>query len=87
MTFEILDLVIRVGLVIATAFLFLIVFSAYVRVRNRKLLYISVGFGIFFIHGLLTIPELFTSFMISEDLHLLIHLVALSFILFGILKD
>jgi hypothetical protein len=87
MAFEPLDLVIRVGLVIATAFLFAIVFAAYLRLRNRKLLFISVGFGIFFVHGLITIPELFMNFMITENMHLLIHLVALAFILFGTLKD
>ncbi len=87
MTFEIADLIIRVGLVIATAFLFAIIFSAYLRLRNRKLLFISLGFGIFFAHGLITIPELFMNFMITEDMHLLIHLIALSFILFGTLKD
>ncbi len=87
MAIEILDLIIRVGLVIATAFLFAIVFAAYLRLRNRKLLLISVGFGIFFAHGIITIPELFLNFMITEDMHLLIHLIALAFILFGTLKD
>ena len=87
MSIEPLDIVIRVGLVVATAFLFAIVFAAYLRVRNRKLLFISVGFGIFFAHGLITIPELFLNFMITENMHLLIHLVALAFILFGTLKD
>jgi hypothetical protein len=87
MSIEPIDLVIRVGLVIATAFLFAIVFAAYLRLRNRKLAFISVGFGIFFVHGLITIPELFMNFMITENMHLLIHLVALAFILFGTLKD
>lgn len=87
MTIEPLDLIIRIGLVIATTILFAIVLSAYIRVRNRKLLYISIGFGIFFIHGLITIPELFINFTITENMHLLTHLVALAFILFGTLKD
>ena len=87
MEIELIDIVIRIGLVIATAFLFSIVFAAYLRLRNRKLLFISIGFGIFFVHGLITIPELFMNFMITENMHLLIHLVALAFILLGTLKD
>ena len=87
MAFELIDLIIRVALVVATAFLFAIVFAAYTRIKSRKLLFISMGFGVFFIHGLITIPELFLNFMITEDMHLLIHLIALVFILFGTLKD
>ncbi len=87
MALELFDAIIRVGLVIATAFLFSIVFAAYLRLRNRKLLFISVGFGIFFAHGLITIPELFINFMITENTHLVIHLIALAFILLGTLKD
>ena len=87
MAVELTDLIIRIALVVATALLFTIIFAAYLRVRNRKLLFISVGFGIFFAHGIITIPELFLNFMITEDMHLLIHLIALAFILFGTLKD
>ena len=89
MTIELLDVVIRVGLVIATAVLFSIIFAAYLRLRNRKLLLISVGFGVFFVHAIITIPELFfgIGYMIDENTHLLIHLVGLFFILIGILKD
>ena len=87
MSVELLDIIIRVGLVVATAILFSIIFAAYLRLRNRKLLFISVGFGIFFAHGLITIPELFMNFVITENMHLLIHLIALAFILVGTLKD
>ena len=87
MNVELLDIIIRVGLVVATAILFSIIFAAYLRLRNRKLLFISVGFGIFFAHGLITIPELFMNFVITENMHLLIHLIALAFILVGTLKD
>jgi hypothetical protein len=87
LTVELTNLLVRIALVVATALLFTIVFAAYMRIRNRKLLFISIGFGIFFAHGLITIPELFLGFMITEDMHLLIHLIALSFILFGTLKD
>lgn len=89
MAFELLDVVIRIGLVMATAVLFSIIFAAYLRLRNRKLLLISVGFGVFFVHAIITIPELFFSngYMIDENTHLLTHLVGLFFILLGILKD
>jgi hypothetical protein len=89
MTIGLLDIVVRVGLVIATTVLFSIIFSAYLRLRNRKLLLISVGFGVFFVHAIITIPELFfgIGYMIDENTHLLIHLVGLFFILLGILKD
>jgi hypothetical protein len=84
-----IDVVVRVGLVIATTVLFSIIFAAYLRLRNRKLLFISVGFGVFFVHAIITIPELFfgIGYMIDENTHLLIHLVGLSVILIGILKD
>ena len=89
MAIELLDVVIRIGLVIATSVLFSIIFAAYLRIRNRKLLLISVGFGVFFVHAILTIPELFfgIGYMIDENTHLVIHLVGLFFILMGILKD
>ena len=71
------------------AILFGIVFLAYTRVKNRKLLFISIGFGVFFIHALIYLPELFleTSLNLGENGHLLIHLIALIFILFGTFKD
>jgi hypothetical protein len=88
MSIEILDLIIRIVLVAATAFLFAIMLAAYLRLKNRKLLFISTGFGIFFIHALIYIPELLApAFVLSENAHLLIHLVALIFIAVGILKD
>ena len=86
----ILDVVVRVGLTLATAFLFGIVFAAYLRLRNSKMLLISVGFAIFFVHALITIPELANDayhIALDENMHLLIHLIALTFILLGILKD
>ena len=87
MSVEILDIIIRIVLVAATAFLFAIILAAYLRLKNRKLLFISIGFGIFFVHALIYIPELFATFVLSENAHLLIHLVALVFIGVGILKD
>ena len=87
MAVEILDVIVRVGLVLATTFLFAIVFLTYLRVKNRKLLFLSAGFGVFFVHAVVTIPEMFYNFVINENTHLLIHLLALSFILLGTLKD
>ena len=86
---EILDVVIRLGFVIATAFLFSIVAAAYIRLRNRKLMLISLGFGVFFIHALITLPELFFPLIynLNENTHLLIHVIGLTFILIGTLKD
>jgi len=87
---EILDVVIRVVLVLATGFVFGIVFMAYLRLRSSKMLLISIGFGIFLVHALIYIPELFVEefrVVLTENVHLLIHLLALIFIALGILKD
>ena len=85
-----LDVIIRVGLVVATAFLFGIVFLAYMRVRNNKMLFVALGFGTFLVNSLIHLPELVSesySIMLSENVFLLIHLVGLLFIAVGILKD
>jgi uncharacterized membrane protein YadS len=90
MSAGILDVIIRVGIFVATSFLFGIVLMAYLRLKNRKMLLISVGFGIFFAHALVTLPELVSDayqVVMSENVHLFIHMVALIFILIGILKD
>lgn len=83
------DIILRIILVIATGILFTIVFAAYLRLKNRKLLFLSAGFGIFFVHALIYIPELFfgPTYLIDENTHLIIHLVALLFILLSTLKD
>jgi hypothetical protein len=83
----ILDIVIRIVLAAATAALFTIVFVTYLRVRSRKLIFISAGFGIFFAQSVFTIPELFMGFQVDENLHLFLHVIVLSLILVGILKD
>jgi hypothetical protein len=48
-----------------------IIFAAYLRLRNRKLLLISIGFGVFFVHAIITLPELFFNigYMIDENTH------------------
>lgn len=86
----ILDIVVRIGLTLATSFLFAIIFLAYWRTRSPKMLLVSIGFAVFFVHALITIPELFSDayqIVMNENVHLLIHLIALLFIAAGILKD
>lgn len=87
---EFLDVVVRVAVVLATSFLFGIIFLAYLRLRSRKMLFMAVGFGIFFVHALIYIPELVIEeyrVVMTENMHLLIHLMALVFIALGIFKD
>ena len=86
----ILDIVLRVGLTIATSFLFGIMFLGYWRARTRKMLFVTAGFAVFFVHALITVPELFSDtyeIAMSENVHFLIHLIALVLIAVGILKD
>ncbi len=88
MSLPLFDIVLRIALVIATGILFTVVFAAYLRLKNRKLLFLSTGFGIFFAHALIYIPELFgPTYVIDENTHLVTHLVALICILLGTLKD
>jgi hypothetical protein len=90
MTIEIVDVLIRIAIVLATGFLFGVVFLTYFRFRNRKTLLVSMGFGIFFVHAIVYLPELFNaaySIVVSENVHLLIHLIGLIFIVVGMLKD
>ena len=85
-----LEVIVRIGLVVATTFLFSIVSLTYYRIRSRKMLFIFTGFAIFFVHALITLPELISDdyiLALDENGHLLIHLIALVFILLGILKD
>jgi len=86
----ILDIILRVGLTLATSFLFGIMFVGYWRTRTRKMLFVTAGFAVFFVHALITIPELFSDtyqIAMTENVHLLIHLIALVLIAIGILKD
>jgi predicted transporter len=84
------DIVLRVGLTLATSFLFGIMLLGYWRTRTRKMLFVTAGFAVFFVHALITVPELFSDtyqIAMSENVHLLIHLTALVLIAIGILKD
>ncbi len=85
-----IDIVLRIALTLATSFLFGIMFLGYWRTRSLRMLFITAGFGVFLIHALITIPELFSeayAIAITENVHLLIHLIALVLIAIGILKD
>lgn len=84
------EMIISVGLIAATSFLFLIVLLAYVRIRNTKMLFFSLGFGTFFVGAILHLPEILIeeySLMVSENVLLLFQLLGLLFITIGILKD
>ena len=90
MQIGLLDVAVRAGLILATTILFLLVVSTYWRMRNSKMMLISVGFGVFWVHALISLPELINEtyhIALDENMHLLIPLVGLIFILLGILKD
>jgi hypothetical protein len=90
MQIALLDVIVRVGLVLATTFLFGIVALAYLRLKSRKMLLILIGFGIFFVHAVIALPELVNdayAIALDENMHLLTHLIGLIFILLGILQD
>jgi hypothetical protein len=85
-----LDLIIRVAVLLVTGFLFLIMITTYLRMRGLKMLLISLGFGILFLHSILLMPELMIenyTMGFTENLHLLIHLLGMLSIALGILKD
>lgn len=87
---EFFDVVVRVAFLVATTFLFGIVLLAYLRVRTNKMGFITIGFAIAWVHSLITIPEFFIEgydVALGESQHLLFFLIALIFILVGVLKD
>jgi hypothetical protein len=84
------DILIRVGLLCASGVLFIVILLAYLRTRRDKLGFITVGFGILFLHTILLIPELmFDQFTMgfTENAHLAIQLLAMLFLAIGVLKD
>jgi hypothetical protein len=84
------EMIISVGLIVATSFLFAIVLLAYIRMRNSKMLFFSLGFGTFFVGAILHLPEIFIEeygLMLSENVMLFFQLVGLLFITIGVLKD
>ncbi len=88
MSFSVIDLIIRIILVTVAAILFGVIVLTYNRIRNRKLLFISIGFGILLIHSLITIPELLlNAVVINVNLDITLDTITLVFVLIGILKD
>jgi uncharacterized membrane protein YagU involved in acid resistance len=87
---SLLAIIARTIFVIISTVVFAISLTTYSRLRNKKTLLLTIGFGLFFVHGLISIPELFNSTYnreFSESLHLLLDAVAILFILLGVLKD
>ena len=84
-----IDVIIRVAILIATGFLFGIILLAYLRVPTQKMGFITLGFGVLFLHAVLLMPEVMLenyTMGFTENAHLLIHFIALMFITIGILK-
>jgi ABC-type branched-subunit amino acid transport system permease subunit len=85
-----IEMVISVGLIAATSVLFAIVLLTYLRLRNTRMLFITLGFGTFFVGAILHLPQIFSeeySLMITENVMLLFQLVGLLLIAIGVLKD
>jgi len=85
-----LFIAVRVAFVVVTSILFAIVLASYVRFRNRRMLLITIGFGLFFLHGIISIPEIINStydVAFTDSLHLLADLAGLIFILLGTVQD
>jgi hypothetical protein len=80
----------RIVFVIVTTVIFAISLLTYKRLRNKKTRLLTIGFGLFFVHGLISIPEIFNSaynIAFTDSLHLLIDAIALLIILIGVLQD
>jgi len=84
------DIIARILFLIVTTVIFAIALLTYSRLRNKKTLFLTVGFGLFFIHGLISIPEIFFNaynLAFTDSIHILIDGVALLFLLIGVLRD
>ncbi len=80
----------RIVFITVTIVVFSFSVLTYWRLRNQKTLLLTIGFGLFFVHGLIAIPELFSqsyNFDFTDSLHLLIDATAVLFILLGVLKS
>jgi hypothetical protein len=85
-----IETIISIGLIVATSVLFGIVLLTYLRMRSTRMLYITLGFGTFFIGAILHLPSIFIeeyNFMIPEYIVLLFQLIGLLFITIAVLKD
>ncbi len=80
----------RIVFVVITSIVFAISLISYSRLPNRKSLLLLIGFALFFVHGLISIPEIFNQTYnrdFTDSLHLLIDAAAILLILIGVLKD
>ncbi len=80
----------RIIFVVVTTVVFGFAVLTFSRLRNKKTLLLTLGFGLFFVHGLISIPEIFSrvyNFEFTDSIHLLIDAAALLLILLGILQD
>jgi hypothetical protein len=85
-----IDIVVRVALLFATGFLFVLILTAYRRMPTRKMTYFTLGFGTFFLQAILLMPELMLenyAMQFTENIYLFVQLAALTFVTLGILKD
>jgi hypothetical protein len=85
-----IEMIIGIGLIATTTLLFAIVLLAYLRMRNTRMLLVTLGFGAFFIAAILHLPTILSedmSLMLPENLFLLLQLIGLIFIAIGVLKD
>jgi hypothetical protein len=81
---------VRIAFVVTTSILFFIILAAYARFRSRRMLFITIGFGLFFVHGLLSVPEVISNtydLYFTDSLHILADLAGLVFILLGTVQD
>lgn len=80
----------RIAFIVITTVTFAIALLTLSRLRNKKTTILAVGFGLFFAHGLISIPELFSrtyNIEFTDSWHLLLDAIAILIILIGILQD
>ncbi len=85
-----LFIIARIAFVVTTSILFAVVLPAYLRFRSRRMLLITIGFGLFFLHGLISIPEIIDNVYdieFTDSVHLLFEIAGLVFILLGTVHD
>jgi hypothetical protein len=79
------------GVFVAVATItFAIALLTFSRHRNQKSALLTAGFGLFFVHGLISIPELLNptyNIEFTDSWHLMLDAIAILLILIGTLKD
>ena len=63
----------RAIFVVVTTIVFSFSLLTFSRLRNKKTLLLTIGFGLFFVHGLISIPEIFNptyNLDFTDSLHL-----------------